>query len=189
MAGKLSGLTIRAKIDGLQDLIRQLNEYKQSVRTKIMRPALKKVGKVILDSAKANLKAHGFKRSDSLLLQSLGTKIGVSRRGNIYVVVGPRTGFKRTKAGKVQTALGKKFAAAKANPVRYAHLVERGRKALVPKKAKAMLVQTADGAFFARKVKAVPARPFLRPALDKNKDRITAILAEELTKGLAAAKK
>lgn len=175
-----------AKIEGLGPLLERLDALKRGPRTAVLRKATAKGTKVVLDAAKANLRALGFKRKDSLLLQSLGSKVVVTKRGGVYAVVGPRTGFKRTRAGKVRTKLGAKFQARGVNPVRYAHLVEKGRKALVPVKAKVLLMLDADGnTFFARRAAAVQPRPFLVPALGQNRGRVRDVMAREIGAGLA----
>ncbi len=179
------GFAASAKIDGLDGLLARLDGLKRSKRTAVLRKATAKGAKVVLDAAKANLRAMGLKRKDSLLLQSLGSKVVVTKKGGVYAVVGPRTGFKRTKAGKVATKLGAKFVAVGINPVRYAHLVERGRKAVVPVKAKALLMTDGDGnTFFARRAKAVAARPFLVPALERNRSKVRDVMAAEIGAGL-----
>lgn len=178
--------TVKAKIDGLDDLLKKLDGLKQSKRTGILRRATAKGAKVVLEAAKANLRGLGLKRKDSLLLQSLGSKVVVTKRGGVYAVVGPRTGSKRTRQGKVQTKLGAKFESKGVNPVRYAHLVEKGRKAVAPVKARLLAIRNADGrTVFAKAAKAVPPRPFLIPALEKNRAKVKDVMAAEIQAGLA----
>lgn len=175
-----------AKIDGLDGLLKRLDALKRSKRTAVLRKATAAGAKIVLAAAKSNLKGFGFKRKDSLLLQSLGSKVVVTKTGGVYAVVGPRTGTKTTRAGRVVTKLGAKFASVGVNPVRYAHLVEHGRKAVVPLKAKVLVMQDVGGnTVFARRARAVPARPFLLPALDQNIGKVRDVMAAEIGDGLA----
>lgn len=91
-----------------------------------------------------------------LLKRSLDVKVKTYPSGVVVGVVGPATGFKTDKATgkKVRTKLGEKIKETGINPVKYAHLVELG-------------------------TKRSKARPFLRPALDANREKATAILAAE----------
>ncbi len=177
----------KAELGGLEDLKKQLDALKQGVRNKILRPAMAKATRLVLKEAKSQLKAvlRGSEGT-GLLLKSLGSKVGMNRKGVVYGVVGPRTGFKKTRQGKVQTKLGAKFAAANVDPVRYAHLVEKGRRGLVPVKKKIMNYLGPGGAIvWARSVRPVAPRPFLKPALDRTNAAVIALLASEIGKGLA----
>ncbi len=174
------------KIQGLDALLAKLDALKGSKKTAILRKATAKGAKTVLEAAKANLRGLGLTRKNSLLLQSLGSKVVVGKKGGVYAVVGPRTGFKRTRAGRVQTKLGGKFSQAGVSPVRYAHLVEKGRRGVVPVNRKMLSWLADDGTIvWARSARPVAPRPFLNPALERNKDRVTAAMAEEMATGLS----
>ncbi len=178
---------VAARITGLDDLLNRLDALgaKQSKKTAVLRKATAKGAKVVLDAAKANLRALGLKRKDSLLLQSLGSKVVVGKKGGVYAVVGPRTGFKRTRQGKVTTKLGAKFASVGVNPVRYAHLVEKGRRGIVPVAKKRLRFLLPDGTIaWAMSARPVAPRPFLVPALERNRDKVAAVMAAEIGAGI-----
>ncbi len=148
---------ISAKIEGVEELVKQLRqELPARMQTKILRKAIGDGCRVILKAAKQKVPVG----ETGLLKKSLGTKIKAYRTtGNVVGMVGPRTGSKKTKKGKVRTALGKKFDAAGVAPHLYAHLVEKGTKHSAPK-------------------------PFLRPALDNNVAKIRAIFEQVIRDGL-----
>jgi HK97 gp10 family phage protein len=126
------------------------------MQNKILRKAVGDASKIVLKTAKQKVP----KGETGLLKKSLGRKISVNRRtGRVVAIVGPRTGYKSTKKGKKITKLGEQFKAAEVNPVRYAHLVEKGTKHSAPK-------------------------PFLRPALDNNLSQIKATMAQVIKDGL-----
>lgn len=174
------------KIEGLQPLLDKLDALgsKQAKKTAVLRKATAKGAKIVLDAAKANLRAMGFKRKDSLLLQSLGSKVVVGKSG-VYAVVGPRTGFKRTRQGKVVTKLGAKFESVGVNPVRYAHLVEKGRRGIVPVGKRRLRFLLPDGTIaWGMSARPVQARPFLTPALERNREKVAAVMGAEIAAGI-----
>ena len=179
-------LAIKARIEGLEPLIFRLNLLKQGPRNVILRRAVDRGNKILLKAARGNLKAYGF-TTKSLLYKSLGSKIAVTRKGIVVGIVGPRTGFKSVKGLRgiqEMTPLGRSFAAAGVDPTRYAHLVEKGRRGLVPTNKKIMVYPGAGGnLIWARSVRPVAARPFLRPALDQNKGQVVAAMSEEIGRG------
>ncbi len=106
--------TIKAKIDGLQPLLRTLAEAGKNVQKKGTRKAVGAAGKIILKAAKTRVR-----RKSGLLARSLGRKVKVYRGSGVAVaVVGPRKGFKMEVVRDGRTVLS--------DPIRYAHLVEFG---------------------------------------------------------------
>jgi HK97 gp10 family phage protein len=169
---------VSGKLDGLGEVLAKLNEVERKVRTKILRDALGEAARLILRSAKAKVP----RGETGLLRRSLGIKMKVYRKsGAVVALVGPRTGFRKSKGGRVRTALGDKFAAAGVKPHLYAHLVEKGRRAVTVQTAKVL----SDGSvIFGRRVAAVPARPFLRPAFDENKAAAETLIRVRIREGL-----
>jgi HK97 gp10 family phage protein len=144
---------------------------------KAARVALKKgvneATKIVLWDAKARTP-----RRSGQLRKSLGRLVKTYRGGAIVAgIVGPRKGFRVQWRGKY------------IDPVKYAHLVEFGRKEVVAgvgrggkKTGKRLL---SDGTtVFGPRVRAVPPRPFLRPAWDENKGRVVQVIIDALRKGL-----
>lgn len=113
---------IKGEIAGLKDVLKRLHRLKQGVRNRVLRPAVTKAVKPIAKHAK-----HLAPWRTGMLRRSMGWRVMAYRRtGTVVGIVGPRSGFKKTKAGRQQTALGRKYKATGINPTRYAHLVELG---------------------------------------------------------------
>ncbi len=184
---------IRAELTGLKELTAKLQTLaKPGKITPILRKAVKKGDKIVWDAAKANVRALSFKDSLGLLLKSLGEKTGVSRKGVVFGVVGPRTGYKAARGAKgvkQQTAIGLKYEQAGRDPTKYAHLIEggvrphatgRGSK-LARLRKKGGMSQAVQGG---RQHPGFAARPFLRPAYERNKARIEEVMAAEIGAGI-----
>jgi hypothetical protein len=129
-------MDIEIKIDlrGDAELFDKLASLPHKVARKLERGAILKVCRLIARLAKQNLAGH---QVTGLLKASLGTKTYTARNGAIVGIVGPRrgTGRQRDKVLKrriMRTASWKlkrqqkNVALAKVDPVKYAHLVERG---------------------------------------------------------------
>lgn len=65
------------------------------------------------------------------------------------------------------------------NPVKYAHLVEGGRKA---NRVRTKRVMSDGRVVFGKRVRAVPPRPFLQPAYQRNVRRVEAAMWQEFAK-------
>lgn len=151
---------VRVKIDGLEQLFARLAGIKKSLRTRILRKAVDKASKPILARAKALVP-----RDTGLLRKSLGRRVKTyGKTGVAVAVIGPRVGFRKQRAeqGKKKLVKAGSGAGRVMNPVKYAHLVEKG---------------TAHSA----------ARPFLRPALVALKDQARQIMAEVILAELGKA--
>lgn len=123
---------------------------------------------------------EGVPKRTGMLRKSLGRKVIVQRGGaKVLGVVKPRGGEKYSRVVN-----GKKV-----SPIRYAHFVEFGR-VFVRVKNKKALVASAPGpggtnyVVFGKQVRAVPPRPFLRPAWEKHEPRAVPILHEWLHKAV-----
>ena len=156
---------IKGEITGLADVFRQLRNVDKKVRNRLLKKAIRAASKLVLTSAKAKVAVR-----TGLLRKSLGIKVKVYRKSGIVVgIVGPRTGYKGS--GKDPDE----------NPTNIAHLVEKGRKAVMVRTKKTL----SDGTTaYGREAKAVPARPFLRPAFDENKAAAEALIRETILRGL-----
>lgn len=138
------------------------DELPKRLQNKILKKAVNDGCKLIRKTARQKV-AVG---ETGLLKKSIGTKIVVKRStGRVIGIVGPRTGYKSKKVKgqrkKVRTItkLGEEFKAAGVDPVRYAHLVEKG-------------------------TKHSAAKAFLRPALDNNLGAVKEIFARTIKDGL-----
>ena len=111
---------VQAEIYGLQQVEANLKQISEKIDREVNRRALREASKPMLRQARAN--ATGFKSSSGALRRSLGTKVKTSkRRKAVTIYVGPRTGRSKTGPdGRVR------------DPVRYAHLIELGRKTRAP---------------------------------------------------------
>ncbi len=152
------------------------------------------------------------------LKKAIGHKVKANREKTGYVgVIGPRKDVK----GAVVGGAGKRRAKFRrkvkhkgreliVDPVKYAHLVEGGRKAVKRKesagnKAKRLFGKLtkalglggnsarrpvlSDGqTVFGPKAKAVPPRPFMRPAWEENKARCAALIRQKLAEAAAKLK-
>ena len=180
---------VKMKINGLEPLLRRLGELDAKLRKKTLKKATEAGSRILLAEMKSRVP-----RDTGMLIKALGQKIRVYRNSGIVVaIVGPRTGLKRIKVPKgrfletkpgsgryrdtgtvqIRTALGERFAALGVAPTRYAHLVEFGTAPRVSKSG--------------RNSGQMPARPFMRPALETAARRIMDVMREVIEAGLAEA--
>lgn len=166
---------INMKLLGHRQLMHALRQFKPSVRRRIMRPAMRKAARIIVRDAKALAP-----KETGLLKRSIGMRMRVSgKTGNILVVIGPRHGFgakvTRDPKGKLVSLHTRKrqsqYAGAETvyrNPTKYAHLVEFGS---APHVQAGKLKRLGDRMVARVRHPGAPAKPFLRPALQRNKGR------------------
>ncbi len=139
----MASFRIQGRIDGLQGLLGKLAEAGKNVQKKGCRKAVGAAGKIILWDARARVR-----RVSGLLAKSLGRKVKVYRGSGIAVaIVGPRKGFRQEVTRDGEQVIS--------DPVRYAHLVERGTSHSQP-------------------------MPFLEPALKENVERIQSEMASAI---------
>lgn len=147
----------------------RLNELSAKHAKKAIKKGIDAATKFVAADAKARVP-----RRTGLLKKSIGRRVQSYRGGTVVSgLVGPRRGFATVlPSGK------------KVNPAKYAHLVEFGRKVVVAKKA-LLLADRVEGVVFGKQVRAVAPRPFLRPAWDANKGRVTGEMVRQLNAALA----
>ena len=101
-------MQIQGKIEGIEQLVRNLNSLGSTKARAVSRRALTSASSEPLKVAKKNAP-----KQTGLLKKSLGKKVKTYRgTGTTYVAIGPRQGFKDPATGR--------------DPVKYAHLVELG---------------------------------------------------------------
>jgi hypothetical protein len=182
---------VKAELHGLEKALASLARVRKGARGKIQRKALTPAVKHVSRLARVYAPAES-----GLLRRSLGTRVQVYRRSGAAVgLVGPRSGFRQTRAGRVRTALGKRILKGVTlggrknavnqirNPTKYAHLVELGRKGFSAKKAK---VLAGPLRVYGRKVRAVAPRPFLKTAWDAGRAHAVALIRDGIAAGVYA---
>ena len=160
----MAGLQVNLNITGVEELVKKLQTIEKKHARKAARTAIGEATKIVLKTAKALVP-----KDTGLLRKSLGRKVKVYRRNGVVTgLVGPRTNVTdrlksrkgRGVVAKLNEIVGKALNAEVAKkPARYAHLVELG---------------TMHSA----------AQPFLRPALDSNRDRLVGVIAAKLKAGI-----
>jgi HK97 gp10 family phage protein len=166
---------------GANELIQALQEASKKIN-----PALRRVARAattpVLQSARQLVPASRKKvlyqgkkvfryGTTGQLKKSLGYRVTTSKKtGAVHAVVGPRRGFKimafkayhKPKRG----VDAQRNVLVPVNPTYYSHLIEKGFTAKLWRSGK---------------LRPVPAKPFLGPALNANKDQIEEITARILT--------
>lgn len=137
-----SGLGWGMVLTGDKEVLAKLNRFNETVQQRIVKKAVRKGAKWIAQAAKRKAPVV-----TGLLKKSIGFKVGRARRSKATVIgiIGPRRGFKKIVDGKSR------------DPVRYAHLVEKG-------------------------TSKTGAKPFLRPALEQEKGGAIQEIADEMRK-------
>lgn len=180
-------LKIEAKVDGVQDLSKQLFLLEKGPRRKVLRRSLNKAADIPLKAAKALV----VKGATGQLRKSLGKKIKASgSTATGYGVIGPRKGYKvQVGVTKEDKTVTRKIFKAKRGPGgRFAGFEQTGTETkVVPAGTPiyhdpvriAHLVEFGHGG-----PHAAPAHPFLRPAWDQNKEAVEKKMGEELFAGI-----
>jgi HK97 gp10 family phage protein len=144
---------LRGKLEGLGDVFAALDGLGRTIRNKILRASLVAATTPMLKAAQQRVR-----KSSGLLRKSLGRKVKTYRRnGTVAVMIGPRRGHGkpvilkeeeifRQFGGRTIKIRNPRVRAMRItrNPVRYAHLIEKGTKTRA-------------------------ARPFLAPAFSSTK--------------------
>lgn len=198
---------LRARIGGVPALISKLREIDVKVARKAQRQALNEAAKPILKDAKAMVPIE-----TKTLKKALGKKAKSFRGGLIMVVM---IGVRKDKKGK-KLKHKRKVGTTKSgkdiyrNPINYAHLVEFGHRIVAGgslrnsynltlqdtgKKSKSgktlrrwkrsSVKATGKGSLTGH----VAPRPFLRPALDKNKSQVKSTMRRGLSDALKQVSK
>lgn len=107
----MASFRIKGRLDGLQEVLANLDGVAKKVRKKAVRTGVAKAGRLLARAAKANSPQGGTGQ----LKRSIGSKVKTYPSGVVVAIVGPRKGF------AVVDAKGKKH-----DPANIAHLVEFG---------------------------------------------------------------
>lgn len=172
---------MRFDLRGDKALIRALNALEDKVERRVLTSAVGKAARPILQSAKSKVP-----QKTRLLRNSLGIKRYRSKLFPMAIaVIGPRQRHVKNRKGetvagfKVTKSVAARGVSDKADPAKYAHLVEFGTTPHV-----------IPGAFVGGKGPltvshpGTPARPFLRPAFDQNVGRAQTVMAAEIWNGI-----
>lgn len=196
MAGAFKvGIKFQVDQAALNKLMSKVKEVERKAARKGIKAGINQLSILILKEAKDRVP----KRTGQLK-KSLGRKVRTKKDGSVvYAVIKPRAGLwvksregvigragrgKRkgqtfTKAFRIERA-GPAMGAI--DPVRYAHLVEYGRREVVTVKKK---VLAGGGIIYGKRVKSVAPRPFLRPAWERYKSQSTGIIAAYVKRAIA----
>ncbi len=179
----------RIRLSGDKKLMAMFARLPKFVRARVLRPALMKGASPILAAARSAAPVG----ETGLLKKSIKARAAKRKaRDTRLVVIGPthmKRTFRRTKAGKLRGVGKKSIAKFKAegatlvhvDPGNYGHLVERGRVAVTPTEKRIM--RTPEGVFIGKRARAVPARPFMRPAFQQS-GRAFRLITERLKKNI-----
>ena len=160
---------MQIKVTGLKEVEATLQSLGSKAGTKILRQSMLAAARPILNQAKAN--AESIKEGSGALHKSLGSRFYAGARnvaddsqvlnmgGRFTVSIAP------IKRNRVAVALHNLFYGRKRRGIFYGHLLEFGH---------------AD-----RAGKSVPARPFLKPALDSRGSQAVSTLADQLRARIA----
>ncbi len=158
------------------------------------RSAAAKAGRVVAKAAKP----MAAKRTGSLA-KAIGSKVAARKKTPGFVaIVGPRRDSDKViarsvaavAAGKRKKAIRRRFARMakyqgreiKVDPVKYAHLVEFGRKAVGPTKRNAL--SFTDRPAVRKKAKAAAPKPFLGPAWRGSEAHVRAVVETTLAEAV-----
>jgi HK97 gp10 family phage protein len=172
---------LRVESKAIASLAARLAQVDRKAARKAIKAGVNEVTQAVLWDAKALVP-----KRTGLLRKSLGRKVKSYRGGAVITgIIGPRKGFR--------TMINGVFV----NPVKYAHLVEYGRREVRPKKKKLLVgsgVPVAGKAakffgpwqrvIYGTKVRSVPPRPFMRPAWEHNRLRAVGIIIQHLHRAL-----
>ena len=101
---------VTIKLEGVQQLLKNLEQFSQTIQRRIVRKAVSAGSTPMLQAVKA-----AAPRETGLLKKSIGRKVKTYRNsGVVLVIIGPRSGFRTVIDDKPR------------NPLMYAHLVEFG---------------------------------------------------------------
>lgn len=159
------------KVEGLKELNRALKELPARSAKSSLRSSVTAGGSEIVKSMRRELKSHN---DTGNLSKSLGTKVLKPLKYTITAIIGPRVGY---------TGSGERRKRVK-NDGWYAHLIEYG---VAPHKIKARKDKTLyfNGQFFnAVDHPGFEAKPFMRPGLDKSKQKVVDRVGKQLWKAI-----
>lgn len=168
-----AAISIRVQDGDVQALAAKLAALSRTAAKQALRAGMNEVTREVLKEVKSNTP-----RGRGQLRKSMGRVVRVLRSGKgVLGKVGPRSGYRIMVNGKP------------VDPIRYAHIVEYGRKALTPKKKKVMADAWRGGSgwqgtIFGKRVRAVAPTGFMRRSWDAVRSRVTGILTHHLKAGI-----
>jgi hypothetical protein len=181
-------IAVRIDTASLESTARRLADLDRRAARKAVRAGINEVSKLVLGEAKALVP-----RRTGQLKKSLGRKVKSYKGGAVILgIVKPRgkvrvKGQWVAKFRKEFKGLGRwdkatrSFGSGTVDPVKYAHLVEYGRVAVVPKKKK---VLAGQGVVWGARVRATAPRPFMRPAWERYRAASPGIIRRYLDKAI-----
>lgn len=148
-----SGWQVKGRLDGVEQAVKSLKGLSQAVERRVLRKATTKGAQPIARAAKQTVP-----RESGQYRRAVGYRVWTGRKsGLVAAFIGARLGFKTMYKGKPR------------DPRYYAHLVERGRRALKPKRKKVLAHVPADRGqtqlvtWYGKHVRAAaPQRPLAR---------------------------
>jgi hypothetical protein len=172
---------ITMTLSGDREVVRMFEELPTRAQKHVLTPLLKMGSKML---------SHAEKSEAPHASGLLGLAIGASKlrtyESTIFITAGVRRGFRRAvtrkarggvkRLGKAKTAASPDLPAQ--DPVRYAHLVSGGRKAVSVVRSK-VLYDPRSGKFFGRHVKGVAPNPFVDRAFDRTKTSVLEMIVHE----------
>jgi len=173
---------------GLDGSLRRVQDLRQAWQRNALRRGIRAAGRILADAERAGIARHRL----GLLAESIGLKV-TGRGLHAAAIVGARRGYGQSFAGptglaalsmatKRQRKLSRGMRIEGENytdPVRYAHLVEHGRREVRPTKTR-VLYSSALNRFFGQKAAAVEAAPFMGPALPRSRAAMETAFTREL---------
>ena len=158
---------------GDKELVRKLDRLAGAALRKLARPAVARAIVPVNKAAKRNAKQY---QETGTLWRSIGRKIKTYGKWDVvWAGVGPRKGFEGVGPDGRRRV-----------PANYAHLVELGHVIVGKgqKKKRGSWARSRQVKKLMAAGQVVPARPFLKPALDTQKPMAMAILTREIKKRL-----
>ncbi|MEN6633476.1 MAG: HK97 gp10 family phage protein [Candidatus Polarisedimenticolia bacterium] len=198
-------MNIHIDFTGQAALMRELGAFSRAIQDRVLAPVVKEAGKLIASAASALVPVRS-----GLLKRSIGvSKIHTYRHAGsdtLFIAAGPRRGFRRAlkfnRKGRIAGFFGAKKSAGMAtgqvaNPVRYAHLVERGHAIASHRGGRVSHTYRLDGRgnrVVMHRILggssggggAVPPHPFMEPAGAAVGPAIRAMAEERLAAAVAA---
>lgn len=175
--------SVTVKVEGLQELGRNLQTFSKEIKEKVLRKAARAAANKVRDAAKANVEARKLVKTGAMRDAIAARRMSkASKNGKEFFAVGV---FKISNKTKV----GGKFLVA-SNAYTYANTRLNRRKGRV---GKGYEVDPPEFYWKFHELGApganIPARPFLVPAFNSEKQDSPNVMATELRKGMDAATK
>ena len=164
----MSGLTTKDAIEmeGIKPLLARLESLRKNAGKKHLRRAVAKANSIVNKGLKARVP-----RGTGLLKKAVGQRVVVYRGSGVVVgIVGARVEFRQTRDGRV------------INPVKYAHIADRGRRAVTPRRKKVM--SAGPGKVIGTKAKAYRGRNFMKRTADEEREAIRRAIVDTLMDGI-----